>query len=97
MRWAEVPGELSRHFRDAGLPWLFAESFLLMGGFVCVYNYIGFRLLDPPYSLSQTVIGLIFVGVCRRHGESASPANGEPLRAATRCCGSPRASASPAS
>lgn len=61
MRWREVPGTFGRHFRDAGLPWLFAEAFLLMGGFVCVYNYIGFRLLDPPFSLSQTAIGAIFV------------------------------------
>lgn len=61
MRWREVPGTFTHHFRDAGLPWLFLTPFLLMGGFVCVYNYIGFRLLDPPYSLSQTAIGLIFV------------------------------------
>ncbi len=60
MRWREVPGTFTHHFRDAGLPFLFLEPFLLMGGFVCVYNYIGFRLLDPPYSLSQTAIGLIF-------------------------------------
>ncbi len=60
MAWREVPGSFSHHFRDAGLPWLFVEAFLLMGGFVCIYNYIGFRLLDPPFSLSQTVIGLIF-------------------------------------
>ncbi|GBU18166.1 MULTISPECIES: MFS transporter [Methylobacterium] len=60
MRWREVPGTFTHHFRDAGLPWLFAEPFLLMGGFVCIYNYIGFRLLEPPYSLSQAVIGAIF-------------------------------------
>ena len=60
MAWREVPSSFSHHFRDAGLPWLFVEAFLLMGGFVCIYNYIGFRLLDPPFSLSQTVIGLIF-------------------------------------
>jgi YNFM family putative membrane transporter len=61
MRWREVPGTFTHHFRDAGLPWLFLAPFLLMGGFVCVYNYIGFRLLDPPYSLSQTAIGMIFI------------------------------------
>lgn len=61
MRWREVPGTFGQHFRDPGLPWLFAEAFLLMGGFVSVYNYIGFRLLDPPFSLSQTAIGAIFV------------------------------------
>ena len=61
MRWREVPATFGGHFRDPGLPWLFSEAFLLMGGFVCIYNYIGFRLLDPPFSLSQTAIGAIFV------------------------------------
>jgi YNFM family putative membrane transporter len=61
MRWREVPSTFGQHFRDPGLPWLFAEAFLLMGGFVSVYNYIGFRLLDPPFDLSQTAIGAIFV------------------------------------
>lgn len=47
-------------FRDPGLPWLFAEGLVLLGAFVTVYNYIGYRLLAPPYSLSQTVVGMIF-------------------------------------
>lgn len=47
-------------FRDAALPWLFATGFLLLGAFVTVYNYIGYRLLGPPYSLSQAVVGAIF-------------------------------------
>lgn len=52
---------LAGHFADAGLRLLFAEGFLLMGAFVCAYNYIGFRLAEPPFSLSQTKIGLVFV------------------------------------
>jgi len=48
------------HFRDAGLPWLFIEGFLIMGSFVTVYNYIGYRLLAPPYNLSQSVVGVLF-------------------------------------
>ncbi|WP_118184336.1 MFS transporter [Paraburkholderia phosphatilytica] len=47
--------------RDRALPWLFAEGFLVMGAFVTVYNYVGYRLVAPPFSLSQTEIGLIFV------------------------------------
>ena len=47
-------------FRDPGLPWLFAEGFLLLGAFVTVYNYLGYRLLAPPYNLSQAVVGLVF-------------------------------------
>jgi YNFM family putative membrane transporter len=47
-------------FRDPGLPWLFAEGSVLLGGFVTVYNYIGYRLIAPPFSLSQSLVGLIF-------------------------------------
>lgn len=47
-------------FRDAALPWLFATGFLLLGAFVTVYNYIGYRLLAPPYGLSQALVGAIF-------------------------------------
>jgi YNFM family putative membrane transporter len=49
------------HFRDAGLPWLFLEAFLLMGGFVTLFNYIGYRLLADPYDLSQAIVGLLSV------------------------------------
>jgi MFS transporter, YNFM family, putative membrane transport protein len=73
--WREVPGSFGGHFRDAGLPWLFAEAFLLMGGFVCIYNYIGYRLVDPPYDLSQTLIGLM--SVIYVTGMVSSPAAGE--------------------
>jgi len=31
-----------------------------MGGFVTLYNYAGFRLLAPPYALTQAQVGLIF-------------------------------------
>ena len=48
------------HFADPGLPLLFAQGFLVMGAFVCTYNYIGFRLAAPPFSLSPTVLGLVF-------------------------------------
>ena len=47
------------HFKDAGLPWLFLEAFLLMGAFVTMFNYIGYRLLASPYELSQAVVGLL--------------------------------------
>ena len=49
-----------RLFDDAGLPWLFAEGFVLLGSFVTVYNYIGYRLMAPPFNLSQSAVGLIF-------------------------------------
>lgn len=48
-------------FRDAGLPLLFLEGFLVMGAFVTMFNYIGYRLLAEPYNLSQAVVGLCSV------------------------------------
>lgn len=36
------------HWRDRGLPLLFAEGFLLMGSFVTLFNYIGYRLMLSP-------------------------------------------------
>jgi len=56
-----LAASLGGHFLDPGLRLLFAEAFLLMGSFVCAYNYTGFRLAAPPFSLSQTKIGLVFV------------------------------------
>ena len=47
--------------RDAGLPWLYCEGFLLMGAFITIYNYVSFRLLAPPYSLTQSAVGAIFL------------------------------------
>ena len=32
-----------------------------MGSFVTLYNYIGFQLLAPPYSLSYSLVGWIFI------------------------------------
>ena len=49
------------HLRDDGLPWLFALGFLLMGVFVSLYNYIGYRLLAAPFGLGQTAVGLLSV------------------------------------
>lgn len=40
---------------------LFGLGFLLTAAFVTVYNYLGFRLLEPPFDLSATAVGLIFL------------------------------------
>src|SRR5690606_9871096 len=48
-------------YRDPGLPALFLVAFLAMGGFVGLYNFLGFRLLEPPYELGQSAIGAIFL------------------------------------
>ncbi len=38
-----------------------AQGLLLMGGFVAVYNYLGFRLADEPFGLSPGVVSLVFL------------------------------------
>ncbi|KSU52363.1 MFS transporter [Microbacterium enclense] len=40
---------------------LYAQGFLLMGAFVAVYNYLGFHLSEPPFSLPPVVITLLFL------------------------------------
>lgn len=49
------------HLRNPGLLALFGSAFLLMGGFVSVYNTLGYRTLAAPFNLSQTVVGLLFL------------------------------------
>jgi len=67
----QLKGSFLDHLRDPGLPWLFIEGFLLMGSFVTTYNYIGYRLLAPPYGLSQTEVGAIFAVYLLGTGSSA--------------------------
>jgi predicted MFS family arabinose efflux permease len=40
---------------------LFAQAFLLMGGFVAMYNFLGFRLAAAPFHLPQTLVSLVFL------------------------------------
>ena len=61
-RLRELGAPLRRHLRDPGLLCLFGIAFLLMGAFVTVYNYLGFRLLAPPFALPAGLVGLIFLG-----------------------------------
>ncbi len=49
------------HWRDEGLPLLFLEGFMLMGAFVTLFNYIGYRLMAGPWFFSQAVVGLLSV------------------------------------
>jgi MFS transporter, YNFM family, putative membrane transport protein len=52
---------LGRHLRDRGVRRLCMSAFVLMAGFVTVYNFLGYRLLEPPFGLSQLLVGLVFV------------------------------------
>ncbi len=54
-------GAWIRHLRDPGLDGLFLTGCLAMGAFVTIYNYLGFRLLRPPFSLGQGAAGAVFM------------------------------------
>src|SRR5262249_31994107 len=52
---------LGTHLRNPMLFKLFSLSFVLMGGFVSVYNYLGYRLTAQPFGLASSTVGLLFV------------------------------------
>jgi YNFM family putative membrane transporter len=52
---------LGGHLRNPRLMALYIQAFLMMGGFVAVYNYLGFRLSAEPFALPATLISLIFL------------------------------------
>lgn len=54
-------GGLRQHLGDSGLPLLFSLAFLLMGAFISLYNYIGYRLLAPPFGMRQSAVGALSV------------------------------------
>jgi MFS transporter, YNFM family, putative membrane transport protein len=66
---------LAGNLRHGGLPFLFATGFVLMGSFVTLYNYVGYRLIGQPFGLNQTEIGAIFTVYLT--GVVASPWSGK--------------------
>ena len=55
-----IAAGFARHLRNPTQLILYAEGLLLLGVFVSLYNYLGYRLMAPPYGFSQTAVGLIF-------------------------------------
>lgn len=52
---------LVRNLRSSRLLALYAQGLLLMGGFVAVYNYLGFRLEAPPFLIPVSLGSLVFL------------------------------------
>lgn len=52
---------LTAHLRNPLLAKLFCLSFVLMGGFVTVYNYLAYRLTGQPFGLASSTVGLMFL------------------------------------
>ncbi|MTE17229.1 MFS transporter [Nocardia aurantiaca] len=56
-----VVGDLTAQLRHRGLIALFGLAFLLMGSFVSVYNFLGYRLTHRPFELPAALAGSVFV------------------------------------
>lgn len=50
-----------RHLKDPVLLTLYLQPFLLMGGFVALYNYLGYHLTDDPFLLPVWITSLVFL------------------------------------
>lgn len=57
----EAVGQLLGNLRSPTLWILYLQAFLTMGGFVAMYNFLGFHLSAPPYQLPLWLTGLIFL------------------------------------
>lgn len=72
--WRVLARNTWRVLADPVLVGLYALAALLMGGFVGVFNALGFRLEAPPYGLPATAAGLVFLVYAL--GSVASAASG---------------------
>jgi YNFM family putative membrane transporter len=69
-------------FATPACRWLFLEAFLLMGAFVTLFNYIGYRLLAEPYpepgvgrpAVGGVPVGHLQLGENRLAGRQTGPA-----------------------
>ncbi|MFD6162195.1 MFS transporter [Nocardia sp. NPDC060256] len=56
-----VLGDLAVQLRNRGLLALFGLALVLVGTFVSLYNFLGYRLTQPPFELPDAVAGLVFL------------------------------------
>lgn len=61
--------------KEKRLQLLYIIGFVMLGAYVALFNYIGFLLSKPPYLLSQTLIGLLFI--CQLAGSWSSYSFGQ--------------------
>lgn len=50
-----------KHLADPALRRTFAIGFLILFGFIGIFTYVGFVLMRPPFALSMTALGLVFL------------------------------------
>ena len=58
---AQTARRVRVHLATPALVALYLQGALLMGGFVALYNYVGYTLLAPPFSWPPTAAGLVFL------------------------------------
>jgi YNFM family putative membrane transporter len=56
-----LAGSLLDHIKNPKLLLIYGMSFLMMGSFVSIYNYIGFELIAPPYLLDRRLVSFVFL------------------------------------
>ena len=61
LRFAGLASSFWRHARTPSIALLVVEGFILLGSYMNLYNYMGFRLQAAPFNLSQAAAGLVFV------------------------------------
>ena len=64
----------ARHLQDPVLLALYLQPFLLMGGFVALYNYLGYHLMGEPFLLPVWITSLVFLAYLA--GTVTSPISG---------------------
>ncbi|WP_424192584.1 MFS transporter [Ampullimonas aquatilis] len=61
MQLSDMLDNARLHLSDGRMIGLFMFTFLMMGSFVSVYNYLGFRLISAPFNLPHAAVGAIFM------------------------------------
>lgn len=61
IRLREAMAALLGNLRSPTLWVIYVQGCLTMGGFVAVYNFLGFRLADPPFSMPIWLVSFIFL------------------------------------
>jgi YNFM family putative membrane transporter len=61
LSFASLKSGISSGLKNKNLIYIYGIGFLLLGVYVALFNYIGFPLSKPPYHLSQTLIGFLFI------------------------------------
>lgn len=57
----EILPALTGNLRSPTLWTLYLQGFLTMGGFVAMYNFLGFHLSAPPYSIPLGIASFVFL------------------------------------